>query len=330
MKFHWRNLKKPFFVLAPMEGATDTVFRQIVDSCGKPDVKFTEFTNVEGLLSKGSEEVGKRFVFNKSEKPLIAHIWGSDPQHFYEVAKKAGKLGFDGIDINMGCPEKNVVAHGCCSALIENPEKAGALISAVKKGANGLPVSVKTRIGFKTIKTEEWISFLLSQKLDALTVHFRTQKEMSKVPAHWDQAEIVSKLRKQIAPDTVIVGNGDVMSFSEGREKAEEHGLDGIMIGRGVFHNPYVFDETVNYETQTKEQRIELLKKHIALFEKTWTKIHPISERGYYKSYQPLKRYFKIYIQGFEGAAEMREKLMKTNSVEEVRKIIDSFVSSTI
>ncbi len=324
MSFSWKALPKPFFVLAPMEGATDTVFRQIVISCGQPDVCFTEFTNVEGILSKGSEEVGKRLIFSEVEHPIIAHIWGDKPENFYKVAQMAGEMGFDGIDINMGCPEKNVVAHGCCSALIENPQKAKEIISAVKEGAKGLPVSVKTRIGFKTTKTEEWIGFLLQQNLDALTVHFRTQKEMSLVPAHWEEAEKVSRLRKEIAPQTVIIGNGDIESKEQGRKLAQKCGLDGIMIGRGVFHNPYLFDETVDYANQTKEERIALLKEHISLFEKTWRQIHPISERGYTKSYPPLKRYFKIYISGFEGAAELREKLMVTQTIQEVKELLNS------
>ncbi len=325
MKFSWAALPKPFFVLAPMEGATDTVFRQIVLYSGKPDVMFTEFTNVEGLLSRGKEEVGKQFVFSEFEHPIIAHIWGREPENFEKAAQVAYEMGFDGIDINMGCPEKNVVANGCCSALIENPQKAKEIIEAVKKGSKGLPVSVKTRIGFKTIKTEEWIGFLLEQNLDALTVHLRTQKEMSLVPAHWEEAEKVSRLRNEIAPSTIIIGNGDVESKEAGRDLAQKYGLDGIMIGRGVFHNPYFFEETVDYEGQSKEQRIELLKKHIDLFEKTWTKIHPISERGYAKSYPPLKRYFKIYISGFDGASELREKLMLTQNIEEVKEVLKYF-----
>lgn len=324
MQFSWQNLEKPFFALAPMEGGTDTVFRQIIASCGRPDVMFTEFTNVEGLLSKGSEEVGKRLVFSEGELPLIAQIWGKNPDSFFKVSEKLVEMGFDGIDINMGCPEKTVVKNGCCSALIENPQLASEIIQAVKKGAGKLPVSVKTRIGFKSIETEKWIGFLLEQNLDALTVHFRTQKEMSLVPAHWDEAQKVAKLRNKIAPHTILVGNGDVESKKQGKELAGKYGLDGIMIGRGAFHNPYVFDESVTYADQTKEERIKLLIKHIDLFEKTWKETNPISERGYAKSFPPLKRYFKIYIQGFSGAAELREKLMRTDSVEEVKKVLTS------
>lgn len=336
MKFSWQNLPKPFFALAPMEGGTDTVFRQIVASCGKPDVMFTEFANCEGLLSKGKEEVGKRLVFNNSEKPIIAQIWGKNPDSFYEVSKQLVEMGFSGIDINMGCPERTVVKNGCCSALIDNPELAKEIIDAVRKGAQdshseqneesqiSIPVSVKTRIGLKTIKTDEWIGFLLEQNLDALTVHFRTQKEMSLVTPHYDEAEKVVKLRNELSPRTVIIGNGDIWDKKIGRKFVDKYNLDGIMIGRGVFHNPYVFNEEIDYKSQTIEDRITLLNRHLDLFEKTWTQKHPISEPGYAKSYPPLKRFFKIYIQGFDGASDIRERLMATNSIEEARKVLST------
>lgn len=323
MKFSWQDLPKPFFALAPMEGGTDTVYRQIVMSLGKPDVMFTEFTNCEGLLSKGKDEVGKRLLFDKSEKPIIAQIWGAKPESFFKVAEMLIEMGFDGIDINMGCPEKTVVANGCCSALIENPSLATEIIQATKEGAGSLPVSVKTRIGFKDIQTEKWIGFLLHQDLDALTIHFRTQKEMSLVPAHWEEAQKIAELKAKCSNlRTVIIGNGDVETKKQGLELANNYGLDGIMIGRGAFHNPFVFDENIKYETQSKAERIQLLINHLNLFEKTWTKVHPLSERSYFKSYPPLKRFFKIYINGFEGASDLREKLMNTKNLEEAKKIL--------
>lgn len=325
MKFLWNKLKKPFFVLAPMEGGTDTVFRQIVASCARPDVMFTEFTNVEGLLSKGRSEVIRRLYFSDIEKPLIAQIWGKNPQAYFEAAKEIQAMGFDGIDINMGCPEKTVVANGCCSALIENHLLAREIIEAVKKGSKGLPVSVKTRIGFKTIATNDWLSFLLEQDLEAITVHFRTQKEMSLVPAHWEEASKLRDLRDKINPGTIIIGNGDVITKKQGKELAEKYGLDGIMIGRGVFHNPYVFDETVDYENQTKEQRVELLKRHLDLFEQTWIEKYNVDERTFKKLFPPLKRYFKIYISGFEGASELRSHLMESQDVEGAREFLSFY-----
>jgi len=323
MKFSWQELPKPFFTLAPMEGATDTVFRQIVASCGRPSVTFTEFTNVEGLLSKGSETVGRRLIFENTEHPIIAQIWGLDPEAYEKVAEKLSEMGFDGIDINMGCPERNVVNHGACSALIKNSKLAAKIIKSVKKGAPNLPISVKTRIGFREIETEKWISFLLQQNLDAITIHFRTQKEMSLVPAHWEEAEKISKLKEQISKGTVISGNGDVLTVKQGKKLAKQYGLDGIMIGRGVFRNPYVFDPKINYEDQTIEERINLLKKHLNLFEKTWSETHKLSEKDYRKSYPPLKRFFKIYISGFEGAADLREKLMATQNIMQAYEILN-------
>ncbi len=324
MKFSWSALPKPFFVLAPMEGGTDTVFRQIVSSCGRPDVMFTEFTNAEGLLSKGREEVGKRLLFQESEQPLIAQIWGKKPESFLEVAKQLVDMGFSGIDINMGCPERTVVTNGCCSALIDNPSLASEIIKATQEGAGDLPVSVKTRIGFKTIETERWIDFLLDHDLSALTVHFRTQKEMSLVPAHWEEAEKVVGLKKKKGKETILIGNGDVLSKKQGRELAKKYGLDGIMIGRGVFHNPYVFDDSIDYAEQSKDERIALLKRHMDLFETTWKDTHPLSEKGYGKSFPPLKRYFKIYISGFDGASELREKLMLTQNLDEAKEALSS------
>lgn len=318
-------MPKPFFVLAPMEAVTDTVFRQVVLSCAKPDLMFTEFTNVEGMLSVGKAEVGKRFIYEKNEHPLIAHIWGSNPESFEKVARMANKMGFDGIDINMGCPERNIVAHGSCSGLIDNPPLAFEIIKKTKEGAGDLPVSVKTRIGLKTIKTEEWIGFLLEQNLDALTVHLRTQKEMSNVPAHWEEAYKLASLRDKISPRTIIVGNGDVMSKKQGYELSKKYKLDGIMIGRGIFHNPFVFDSTVNYELMAKKERITLLKRHIDFFEKAWTEKYPLPSQKLQKRFPPLKRFFKIYISGFDGAVELREQLMGTSTTQEARNILEKW-----
>lgn len=323
MKFDWKTLPKPFFVLAPMEGVTDTVFRQVVNSFAKPDVYFTEFTNCEGLLSKGREKVGRRLIYSEYERPLIAQIWGMEPNAFCEVSQQIVEMGFDGVDLNMGCPVSDVVARGSCSGLIGNPNLAKEMIEAVKSGVSEqIPVSVKTRIGLKTITTEEWIGFLLEQNLDALTIHLRTQKEMSNVPAHFEELEKIVRLRNKIAPKTVLIANGDIMSKSHGKELAEKYDIDGIMIGRGVFHNPFVFNETVNFELKTKNERIELLKKHIDVFEKVWAHDHPLEEKEIRKLFPPLKRFFKIYISGFDGASELRDKLMQTQTVEEVRDVL--------
>ena len=327
MKFFWDNLQKPFFALAPMEGVTDTVFRQVVGTLASPDVYFTEFTNCEGMLSKGRDKVGRRLIYSETERPLIAQIWGMDSDAFYKVSKLVVEMGFDGIDINMGCPVSAVVARGSCSGLIGNPQLAKEIIESTKKGAEDasprMPVSVKTRIGLKNITTEEWIGFLLEQNLDALTIHLRTQKEMSNVPAHFEELAKIVALRDKIAPKTILIANGDIMSKKQGRELVQKYGIEGIMMGRAVFHNPFVFDESVTYEDMSREERVKLLRHHLEIFEKVWTKDHPLSEKDISRSYPPLKRFFKIYISGFDGASELREKLMATMTLNEARNILD-------
>lgn len=309
----WNNLKSPFTVLAPMEDVTDTVFRQIVTSCGRPDVYFTEFTNCEGIQSKGKPKIIHRLQYTFEEHPIVAQIWGLNPENYYKTATLANEMGFDGIDINMGCPEKSIVKNGACSALINNPHLASEIISATKTGAQGIPVSVKTRIGFKTVQTKEWIGFLLTQNLDALTIHGRTTKEMSLVPAHWDEIGKGVMLRDKMKKKTIIIGNGDVMSLRDAHDKARLYGLDGVMIGRGIFYNPWLFNQGVKIEEITKLQRLSLLLKHTNLFTKTW---------GTSKNFSILKKFFKIYIRDFDGAGELREKLMETKNSDEVARIV--------
>ncbi|HSE29754.1 MAG TPA: tRNA-dihydrouridine synthase [Candidatus Saccharimonadales bacterium] len=307
----WQNLPKPFFVLAPMDAVTDTVFRHVVAKAAPPDVYFTEFTNTAAFYSEfGRKSTETRLLFTSDEQPMVAQIWGTNPEHYAFMAKNLAKMGFAGIDINMGCPAKDVVKTGACSALIENPELAAKLIAAAKEG--GLPVSVKTRIGFKTRKTEEWISFLLNQDLAALTVHGRIQKDMSIPPADWDEIAKAVKMRDKIAPQTLIIGNGDVLSKQHGIELAKKTGVDGIMIGRGVFTNPYCFEELPT--EHSRQELLELLKFHLDLYEKTW--------QGRKMPFAPLKRFFKIYVRDFDGAVDLRVSLMETKNIDEVRQIL--------
>lgn len=301
-------------ILAPMEDVTDTVFRQIVLTCGRPDLFFTEFTNVEGLASeKGNIIVSQRLQFTNQEKPIIAQVWGKEPNHYFQAAIKIKEMGFDGIDINMGCPEKSVTKNGCCSALIQNHSLASEIIQATQEGSGGtLPVSVKTRIGFTTIVTDIWIPFLLSHKLSALTIHGRTAKEQSAVPCHWDEIGKAVDIRNQLQSQTLIIGNGDVLSVQEAKEKVDTYHVDGVMIGRGIFHNPYLFSERKREDIVQKEF-INLLRSHIDLYKTTW---------GSKKNYAVLKKYYKIYIQGFNGAQELREKLMLTTSYDEAEQLL--------
>lgn len=315
MKNFWINLPRPIITLAPMEDVTDTVFRQIVRECGSPQVFFTEFTNSDGMFSKGDHEVSKRLRFDPIEKPIVAQIWGLVPENFYKAAIRLKGMGYDGIDINMGCPEKSVISKGACSALINNHNLAREIIQATKEGAGELPVSVKTRLGFDKIQIEDWLGFLLSCDIAVLTVHARTAREMSKVPAHWDQMSNVVKLRDMMQKNTLIFGNGDIKSLEEAYQKVKQYGIDGVMIGRGIFENPWIFNPAVDITTISPKERMELLVRHVRLYEKIWSNTKP---------FQVLKKYFKIYIKDFDGASHLRQKLMECNGYEDVYNFITS------
>lgn len=302
-------------MLAPMEAVTDTVFRRVVIKAGRPDLFFTEFTNAEGWNSKeGNHVVGRRLRYKKVEKPLIAQIWSSSPENVAKMAKDLKKMGFDGIDLNMGCPVKTATKHASGASLIRDPELAGRMIEAAKSG--GLPVSVKTRLGYSKVEEwPEWLGFLLKQNIVALTVHARTKKEMSKVPAHHDLFTDIVKLRNKLAPHTLLIANGDILTRQEGLEIVSRYGLDGAMIGRGIFQNIFCFLDQEKHGT--REELIEMLSYHLDLFEEE-LKIHPE------KKFEPLKRFFKIYIRDFDGASELRARLMECKSLEEVRAYIRS------
>lgn len=313
MKNIWKSLKKPLFILAPMDDVTDTVFRQIIADLAAPDLYFTEFTSVDGMVSeKGFEAVSKRLQFTEKERPIIAQIWGSDPDKFFKASQIIKKMGFDGIDINMGCPEKSVVNRGMCSALINNQPLAAEIIKATKEGG-GLPVSVKTRLGFREIQTEEWLGFLLKQDLDGLIIHGRTVKEMSKVPAHWDEIGKAVKLRDQINPKTLIIGNGDIESYQDGLVKVKTYGVDGVMIGTGIFKNLWIFEKSGKFHNLTLKQRLNQLLKHAQLFVNTWDNT---------KSFAILKKFFKCYLSEFDGAAELRAKFMEAKNLADVERLV--------
>jgi tRNA-dihydrouridine synthase len=321
-----KKTQKPFFVLAPLDDVTDTVFRQVIASCAAPDIFFTEFVNVDGLQSPGRPRLLKKLRFTPGEQPLIAQIWGKEPENFYKTAQQiadgtfARELGlvdevnFAGIDLNMGCPDKAVVKNGACSALINDRELAEEIIAATRDGIAGrLPLSVKTRLGFNVVDLS-WPEFLLEQKLNMLTIHGRTRKEMSKVPAHWDIIGEIRALRDRIAPETLLVGNGDVKNRQHGIELAEHYRLDGIMIGRGVFEDPFAFAQDSPWESFTSMQKIELYKKHVELFDATW--------KNDERPTVTLNKFCKIYINGFPGAKEMREELMRAGSAKELLSML--------
>ncbi len=306
----WEGLQKPIMILAPMDGVTDTVFRQIVCSVGKPDVLFTEFVPVDAILSKkGSEVIKKSLQFSKIERPIVAQIWGTDPEKFYQAAQIISKLDFDGIDINMGCPDHSTIKKGACAALIKNPKLAQEIILATIKGADGLPVSVKTRIGFREIETENWVTSLLETPIAALALHLRTVSEMSKVPAHWEEVEKVVKVRDELKSNALIIGNGDIKTLKEAKNKCELYGIDGVMIGRGIFENIWVFNVDVNIENIIRKQKIELLIKHLNLFKKTF---------GSTRNFELMKKFVKCYVNNFKGSKQAREILMKTKTLDEL------------
>lgn len=318
MKFRWQKLAKPFFVLAPMDDVTDTVFRQVVRKHGSPDVFITEFTSTDALCSKGEHSTMRRLKFTEKERPLIVQIWGTIPEHFYLSAVKLSKMGFDGIDINMGCPIRDVVKGGACSALIKNPKLAKLIIEATKKGAPNLPVSVKTRVGFNSIETEMWIGFLLEQNLDAIIIHARTANEMSAFPAHWEEIKKSVLLREAKGMDTVIIGNGDVIDRNDGIEKIKSTGADGIMIGRGTFHNLYAFrEDSDKWHLLSPKDKVAILKEHVQLYEKTW---------GDARKFPILKKFFKIYINGFPNAADMRTQFMETHTPAEAISLAEKIL----
>lgn len=317
MNNFWNDLPKPFFILAPMEAVTDVVFRHVVAKAGRPDVFFTEFTNSASYCSpKGEHSTRGRLAFTEDEQPMVAQIWGTNPEHFRQMAQGLKEKGFRGIDINMGCPDKSVVKNGAGSGLIRTPELAAELIAAAKEA--GLPVSVKTRLGdVKVDEWRNWLTHILKQDVVNLTIHLRTRKEMSKVDAHYELIADIKKLRDEIAPHTLLTINGDIRDRQHGLELVEKYGVDGIMIGRGVFTNPYAFTEGY---IPTRKEIIDLLHYHLDLFDKYNEELEP-------RPFDPLKRFFKIYIREIPGAAELREKLMHTSSTDEVRELLATIVT---
>lgn len=311
----WAELPKPFFILAPMEDVTDVVFRHVVKAAGAPDVFFTEFTNSDSFCHPdGIESVRGRLAFTEDEQPMVAHIWGDKPEFFREMSIALADMGFKGIDLNMGCPVPNVAERGKGSGLILRPDVAAELIAAAKAG--GLPVSVKTRLGFTdTAEMESWISHLLRQDIANLSVHMRTRKEMSKVDAHWELIPQIVKLRDEIAPQTLITINGDILDRQMGLALAEKYGVDGLMIGRGIFKNPYAFEKEP--KEHTPKEMINLLRLQLDLQDQFSEQV-PRSIVG-------LHRFFKIYVKGFPGANDLRVSLMNTKSTAEVREILDTF-----
>lgn len=383
---------KPILIQAPMEGVTDTVFRQIIASCGKPDVFFTEFTNVDAIehwrlgyhsfaavrqsqvksgidklqltkrapylnsvskkeypngrsiaarrrypsppLENSAHEALRRLYYTKVERPIVAQIWGNKPENYYQAVKLIIEMGFDGVDINMGCPVWGIVEKGFCAGLINNPDLAKEIIEAAKKGADGkIPVSVKTRIGYSKIETEEWIGYLLKQGLDAIIVHGRTAKNRSKTTADWEEIGKAVLLRNKLGAKTAIIGNGDVKSRAEAIEKWKRYEVDGVMIGRGILENPWVFSKAAKrriiangcamersiMSRELKIKKLKLLIKHIELFKKTYS-----TERNF----AVMKKFYKTYVNGFRGAIKLRTQLLDIKTPNETIDEINKYLAN--
>ena len=356
IKGFWSKLKRPIFCLAPMADVTDCAFRQIIAKHGKPDVFYTEFVSADGLAhmatAKGlaHPEARKKLLidlkYGKNEHPIVAQIFGAKIENIKIASALCKKLGFDGIDINMGCPDRSVEKQGAGAALIKNPKLAKEIIRAAKEGGRGLPISVKTRLGYsKTEEMEKWMRELLSEDLAALIVHLRTRKEMSNVPAHWELMKRIVEIRDEINKKTLIIGNGDILNLEDAKQKTEETGCDGIMLGRAIFGNPWLFarKEKVLKKSLGRSdgdgQRKFLAENFRAFREKLFPEVHEklkvmiehtkLFEKmlGKYKNFAIMKKHYKAYVNGFEGAKELRMKLMEAKNAKEVEKITNDFLT---
>ncbi len=314
----WDNLPRPFFALAPLYDVSDAAFRYVIAKYGKPNVFYTEFTSTDGLNSAGRDKLMHHLKFSDIEHPIVAQVFGTKPEKFLETAKLVRELGFDGLDINMGCPDKNIIKTGSCAALYKTPELAQELIRAAKEGAGQMPVSVKIRIGDTKIDWQPWVAALLKAEPAGIAVHLRTRKEMSKVDAHWElMPEIVKFIHENTTKENrpLITGNGDIKNLEDGRNKAKESGCDGIMLGRAIFGNPWLFSE----HNPSREEKIEVLLEHVALYDKEFNGVKP---------FDIMKRHFKAYINGFDGAAEIRAELYESKTADEVKAVLEPLLKS--
>ncbi len=295
-----------------MEAVTDVVFRHVVSQAGRPDVYFTEFTNATGWFRAGDKAIGGRLIKTDDENPIVAQLWGSDPEAMAALSARCATLGYDGIDLNMGCPDQSAIKGGGGADMIRHPDRAYAMITAAK--TSGLPVSVKTRLGYSSINEwEGWLKGILEQDVAVLTIHLRSKKEMSKVPAHFELIPAIKQLRDDIAPHTLLVINGDIRDRAHGLELVEQYGIDGIMIGRGIFTNPYAF--STRTDKPSRQELLDLLRTQLHLYDQYCTATG--------RPFETLKRFFKIYIRDFDGASDLRERLMHTKSTDEVRALLD-------
>ncbi len=323
----WSKLPRPFFVLAPMADVTDAAFRRVITDHGKPHVLWTEFVSADGLCSPGRKVLQRDLEYTEAERPIVAQLFSAHPDKMREAAKLAAELGFDGIDINMGCPDRSIEKQGAGAAMMKNPRTAREVIRAAKEGVKdagkSIPVSVKTRIGYNKNEIATWIPEILSEGIAVLTLHCRTRKEMSLVPARWEHVKEVVDIRNKMGVETLIIGNGEAKDLADARIKAAESGADGVMLGRAIFGNPWLFSELHSKDGKpvvpTLEEKLRVLVDHSKLYEKLL---------GDIKSFAIMKKHFKAYVNGFDNAKELRIKLMEADSADTLEKTVGEFLSS--
>jgi len=343
MNNFWDKLPRPFFVLAPLANVTDPAFRSIIAKYSKPagpHVFWTEFVSADGLVlahDEGKKKLMRDLIYSEAERPIVAQFFTATPAHMERVAALAQELGFDGIDINMGCPDKTIEKQGAGAKLILNPQLAQEIIEAAKRGAPNLPVSVKTRLGYNKDILDEWLPNILAAKPAAVTIHARTRKEMSLVPARWERVKRAVEIRNELGSDALILGNGDVKDVEEARARVQETGCDGVMIGRGIFGKPWLFAEEKLPQkslggggqspggfggkdfSEEVFRRLRIAVEHTKLFE---------AMLGDIKSFAIMKKHFKAYVEGFAGAKELRMQMMDATSAQEIEKLVEDFIKS--
>ena len=336
----WHSLPKPIIVLAPLANVTDASFRRVIakhsrhtrkdGTVGGPDVMWTEFVSADGLIratEEGKKKLMADLIYTEEERPIVAQLFSSHPEYMEQASRLCHELGFDGIDINMGCPDRTIEKQGCGSAMIKKPELAREIIRAAKRGGGDLPVSVKTRIGYNKNELETWLPALLAENPAVITVHARTRKEMSKVPAQWEQVKRGVEIRNELhgeewqknnprSEQTLIFGNGDVLSLADAYKNAQETGADGIMLGRAIFGNPWLFNPEIDAEKLPVSERLKVMCEHTRLF----------TELLSFKNFALMKKHYKAYVNGFDGAKELRVLLMDAETAEGVEGIVQNFL----
>ncbi|XKT74197.1 MAG: tRNA dihydrouridine synthase [Patescibacteria group bacterium UBA2163] len=323
MQSFWNSLSKPIMVLAPMADVTDVAFRRVIAKYGRPDVIWTEFVSADGLAlapDEGRAKLMKDLEYSEAERPIVAQFFTATPKHMESAAALARELGFDGVDINMGCPDRSIEKQGSGAAHIKSAEHAKEIIYAAQAGAKDIPVSVKTRLGYNKDELDTWLPHLFETKPAVLTMHARTRKEMSKVPARWERVAEVVAVRDRLAPDTLVLGNGDVVDLADAREKVAESGADGAMLGRAIFGNPWLFSNVGRPTSNISlKERLEVMVEHTKLFEELLP----------HKNFAIMKKHYKAYVSNFDGAADLRAKLMETKTAAEVASIVDNFLAES-